>query len=192
MPRTTVSATDTELAKDSINIVNLIEFKSIGGSDVHLTDAPVDLAFNDGDGSDTYLSSRGVLGVSDIQEENEIKIETVNLTLSGIDTANVKLFLDFDYIDRRVLVRRAVIDSTYNIIGDPVLVFDGRLDQPRVLEDFQSKTATLSVSASSHWSDFEAQAGRHTNDTEQQVLNSGDTFFAKVTDTQKDVKWGRA
>lgn len=192
MPRTTVSATDTELAKDSINIVNLIEFKQIGGSDVHLTDAPVDLAFNDGDGSDTYLSSRGVLGVSDIQEENEIKIETVNLTLSGIDTANVKLFLDFDYIDRRVLVRRAILDNQYNIVGDPVLVFDGRLDQPRVLEDFQSKTATLSVSASSHWADFEAQAGRHTNDTEQQVLNSGDTFFAKVTDTQKDVKWGRA
>tara|TARA_Y100001938_G_C8084922_1_gene431367 strand:- start:1285 stop:1863 length:579 start_codon:yes stop_codon:yes gene_type:complete len=192
MPRTTVSATDTELAKDSINIVNLIEFKSIGGSDVHLTDAPVDLAFDDGDGSDTYLSSRGVLGVSDIQEENEIKIETVNLTLSGIDTANVKLFLDFDYIDRRVLVRRAILDNQYNIVGDPVLVFDGRLDQPRVLEDFQSKTATLSVSASSHWADFEAQAGRHTNDTEQQVIHTGDTFFAKVTDTQKDVKWGRA
>ena len=188
MSRGVTTTTATELATKNFNIVNLLEFKSIGGSDVHLTDAPADITFD----SDTYLSTRGMLGVSDITEENEIKIESVDITLSGVDTANVKLFLDFDYIDRRVLVRRAVIDNQYNIVGDPVLVFDGRLDQPRVLEDFQSKTATLSVSASSHWSDFEAQAGRHTNDTEQQVLNTGDTFFAKVTDTQKDVKWGRA
>lgn len=192
MPRTTVSATDTELAKDSINIVNLIEFKSIGGSDVHLTDAPVDLAFNDGDGSDTYLSSRGVLGVSDIQEENEIKIETVDISLSGVSTENVKLFLDYDYIDRRVLIRRAVIDDNYAIIGTPILVFDGRLDQPRLQEDFDSGSAILSVTATSHWMDFEAAEGRHTNDTEQQILFSGDNFFANASDTQKDVKWGRS
>ena len=188
MSRGVTTTTATELATKNFNIVNLLEFKSIGGSDVHLTDAPADITFD----SDTYLSTRGMLGVSDITEENEIKIESVDITLSGVDTANVKLFLDFDYIDRRVLIRRTVIDDKYAIIGSPILVFDGRLDQPRVQEDFKSGTAILSVTATSHWMDFEAAEGRHTNDTEQQLLFTGDNFFEKSTETQKDVKWGRS
>ena len=188
MSRVVTTTTATELATKNFNIVNLLEFKSIGGSDVHLTDAPADITFD----SDTYLSTRGMLGVSDITEENEIKIESVDITLSGVDTANVKLFLDFDYIDRRVLIRRTVIDDKYAIIGSPILVFDGRLDQPRLQEDFENRTATLSVTATSHWMDFEAAEGRHTNDTEQQLLFTGDNFFEKSTETQKDVKWGRS
>ena len=188
MARGVATATATELATKNFNIVTLLEFKAIGGSDVHITDAPADVTFD----SDTYLSSRGMLGVSDITEEQEIKIETVDITLSGVDTANVKLFLDFDYIDRRVLIRRAVTDSNYAIIGTPIIVFDGRLDQPRLVEDFENRTATLSVTATSHWMDFESAEGRHTNDTEQQVLFTGDNFFEKATETQKDVKWGRS
>ena len=190
MSRGVASATATELATKNFNIVNLLEFQGIASATdiVRLTDAPTDIVHS----SNTYTSTRGMLGVNDITEEDQLKIESVDINLSGVATENVKLFLDFNYIDRRVLIHRAVIDDKYTILGSPILVFDGRLDQPRVLENFQSKTATLSVSASSHCSDCEAQAGRHTNDPEQQVLHSGDTFFAKVTDTQKDVKWGRA
>ena len=192
MSRGVVSATTTELVKKNFNIINLLEFQGIGGTDTHLTDAPVDISFNDGSGADTYLCTRGMLGVSDITEENEIKIETVDISLSGVSTENVKLFLDYDYIDRRVLIRRAVIDHEYNIVGSPILVFDGRLDQPRLTEDFEGRSAILSVTATSHWMDFEAAEGRHTNDTEQQILFTGDNFFANASDTQKDVKWGRS
>lgn len=188
MSRGVASATATELATKSFNIVNLLEFQNIGGSNTYLTDAPADITYS----SNTYLSTRGMLGVSDITEENEIKIESVDISLSGVDTANVKLFLDYDYIDRRVLIHRTVIDDKYAIIGTPILVFDGRLDQPRLTEDFANRTATLAVTATSHWMDFEAAEGRHTNDTEQQTLFSGDNFFANSTDTQKDVKWGRS
>jgi hypothetical protein len=189
MAKTLNASTSTELAKDSFNIINLLEFQGIGGASerLYITDAPVDISYS----SNSYLSGRGMLGVSDIQEEEDLKIESVEITLSGVETANVKLFLDFDYIDRRVLIRRAIIGDDYNIIGDPILVFDGRLDQPKIIEDFKAGNATLGISATSHWADFEAIAGRHTNDSEHQVLHSGDTFFQKATETQKDVKWGR-
>ena len=59
-------------------------------------------------------------------------------------------------------------------------------------EDFKSGTAILSVTATSHWTDFEAQEGRHTNTTEQQTLFPNDNFFDKATEIQKDVKWGRS
>lgn len=187
MGRSIDSATQTELDKSSFNIVNLLEFQGIGGVNTYLTDAPVDLSYN----SNTYLSTKGMMGVSDIQEEEDVKIENVDITLSAVDASNVKLFLDYDYIDRRVLVHRTVLDASYSLVGSPILVFDGRLDQPRLVEDFKSRTATLSISATSHWADFQSVNGRHTNTTEQQVLHSGDTFFDKATETQKDVKWGK-
>tara|TARA_R110000796_G_scaffold163631_3_gene280599 strand:+ start:2911 stop:3477 length:567 start_codon:yes stop_codon:yes gene_type:complete len=187
MTRGIDSATQTELDKSAFNIINLLEFQGIGGSNTYITDAPVNLDYS----GNTYDSVRGMLGVSDIQEEENIKIENVDITLSGVDIENVKLFLDYDYIDRRVLIHRVVMNSSYAFVGSPILVFDGRLDQPRLVEDFEARTATLSVSASSHWSDFQSINGRHTNPTEHKVLYSGDTFFDKATETQKDVKWGK-
>ena len=55
MTRGVATATATELAKNSFKIVNLVEFQGIGGTDTHLTDAPGDIAIDDGNGSDTYL-----------------------------------------------------------------------------------------------------------------------------------------
>ena len=174
MSRGIDSSTQTELDTKSFNIINLMEFYDIGGTNTYLTDAPVDITYN----SNTYTSLGQLLNMSDIQEEEDLKIESIDITLSAIDTDIVKLFLDYDYIDRRVVVRRAVMADDYSLIGTAILVFDGRLDQPRVAEDFAARKATLAVSASSHWSDFEAIGGRHTNDTEHQILYPGDDFFA--------------
>lgn len=187
MSRGIDSATQTELDTKSFNIINMLEFQDIGGSNTYITDAPVDMSYS----GNTYESLGQMLGVTDIQEEEDLKIETIDITLSAIDTEIVKLFLDYDYIDRRVLVHRAVITDGYSIVGTPILVFDGRLDQPRLLEDFEARTATLGVSATSHWSDFSALGGRHTNNTEHQILYPGDDFFAPTAETQKDVKWGK-
>ena len=187
MARGIDSSTQTELDKSSFNIVNLLEFQDIGGGNTYLTDGPINMSY----GGNTYESLGQLLGVTDIQEEEELKIESIDITLSAIDVEIVKLFLDYDYIDRRVLVHRAVITSEYSIVGSPILVFDGRLDQPRLIEDFAERTATLAVSATSHWADFSALGGRHTNDTEHKILYPGDDFFAPTAETQKDVKWGK-
>lgn len=181
------ASTQTELDKSGFNIVNLMEFQNIGGTTTYVTDAPFEVDYN----SNTYAGLGQLLGMGDITEEEDLKIESIDITLSALDTSIVKLFLDYDYIDRRVIVYRAVLGEDYQIAGNPILVFDGRLDQPRLAEDFASRTATLAVSATSHWADFEAQNGRHTNDSEQQALYSGDTFFSTSKDTQKDVKWGK-
>ena len=187
MSRGLDSASRSELNKKHFSIVNLIQFLDIGPTPVYLTDAAADLTW---DGK-TFQSMGQLLGVSDISEEQDLKIESIDISLSGIDNSVVKLFLDFDYIDRRVVVHRAVVGSNYQPVGTPALVFDGRLDQPRLVDDWQSGTATLGVTASSHWSDYDSTGGRHTNYTEHQVLFPGDTFFAMATETQKDVKWGK-
>jgi len=187
MSRNIDAATAAELAKSTFTIINIIEFQGIGGTNTYLTDGPVDFPYN----GNTYVSTRGLMGITDIREEEDIRIENVDISLSGVASENVSLFLDYDYIDRRVLIHRAIIGSDYAVIGAPVLVFDGRLDQPRLTEDFESRTAVLTISASSHWSDFVATNGRHSNNSEQKVLYPSDDFFSFATDTQKDIKWGK-
>lgn len=186
--KTINSATQAELDKNNFNIVTLLAFYDIGGTNTFFTDGAIDIAYD----GNTYVATRGVMGIGDITEDEDLKIEQMEIVLTGIESENVKLFLDYDYIDRRVVVYRAVIGMDNIIIGDPILVFDGRLDQPRVSEDWKARKADLAVTASSHWSNFEASSGRHTNNTEQQVLYPGDTFFEFTADTQKDVKWGKA
>lgn len=186
--KTIDTATQAELDKQNYYIASLVSFYGIGGTDTFLTDAPQDISYS----GNTYLCARGLLGISAIQEDEDLKIEQVEIVLTGIDSENVKLFLDYDYIDRRVTIHRAVITDAATIVGSPVLIFDGRLDQPRVTEDWSSRKADVGVSAASHWSNFEESSGRHTNDTEQQVLFTGDVFFDKAADTQKDIKWGKA
>lgn len=144
--KTIDSATQAELNKNNFNIVSLISFYNIGGSDTFLTDGAVDITYN----SVTYLSTKGFLGMSAIQEDEDLKIENIDITLSAVDSSNVKLFLDYDYIDRRVTIHRAIISDAHTVIGQPILVFDGRIDQPRVKEDWSSRKAEVAVSASSH------------------------------------------
>tara|TARA_Y100000114_G_scaffold39830_1_gene35452 strand:+ start:817 stop:1380 length:564 start_codon:yes stop_codon:yes gene_type:complete len=175
----------SKLASRRFNIVNLVDFAV--GSNNYVTDAAVDISF----GGNTYTSAGGALSISEIQEENNVRIEEITITISALKTSSVKLFLDNDYIDRQVIVRKAILDGNHTIVGDTVIVFDGRLDQPTVQEDFTNGSATVQVKASSHWSDFQSTNGRHTNDSEQQALHTGDTFFEKAAEVNKDVKWGR-
>ncbi len=188
MARALDPATLAKVTDQSYNIVNLVEFYVIPGDPTYLTDSPYQIN-NDGK---TYSSTRGMMGVADITEEDQLNIEKVDISISAVKSENVKMFLDYDYIDRKVVIYRALIDDRNQIIGEPFLVFDGRLDQPTVVEDFASRTASLRVTASSHWLDFDSTNGRHTNDTEQQVLFPGDKFFEFASQTQKDLRWGKA
>ena len=179
-----------KLATNNYSIVNLIEFHiddGVGNPVTYFTDYLLDIDW----GGNTYVATRGAMGVSDITEEQQFSIQQVTVSLSGVPVENVKLFLDYDYIDRQIIIYRAIIDEDHSIIGSPFLVFDGRLDQPIVRDDYEARTAVLSVTASSHWVDFDSMNGRHTNDSEQQILYPGDTFFISATETQKNIKWGR-
>ena len=79
MSRGVASATATELATKNFNIVNLLEFQGIASATdiVRLTDAPTDIVHS----SNTYTSTRGMLGVNDITEEDQLKIESVDINL---------------------------------------------------------------------------------------------------------------
>jgi len=143
------------------------------------------------DGND-YIGVGHFLGFSDIVESVEVMISTVNLSLSGVDGSMISRFLNKEYIDRTVKIYTAFLDSSQDLIADPVLIFEGRMDSTTISDNPIKGEASMSVSATNTWVDFTRQTGRHTNHEEQQIFFDGDKGFEYASEIVKDVIWGKA
>lgn len=182
------STAKAESLKSFNTIATLVEVLVDPSNPTYLTD----FARNISHDSKTWLSAQGLLSVSAITENNSNGIEQVSLSLSGVPDTFVKLFLDFAYIDRSLKVHKVFLDADGAVTGNSMLIFDGRIDKPVIKHDFDGRTASIGITASSHWANFERKAGRFTNDAHQQSYFSGDDCFQYAIDYEKEITWGQA
>ena len=186
MDRSSTSAFQTEVAKLQNRPAHLVEV-IFDDETVYMTDYYKPITY----GGNSYLAVGNFMGFSDIEEAAEVIVSNVTLALGGIAQAWISRVLTKDYIDRVVKIYTAFMDSSETLIVDPVLIFEGRMDQPTINEDPDSGTSTVSVRATNAWVDFTRKTGRHTNHEEQQVHFSGDKGFEFASEIVKDVIWGR-
>lgn len=184
MGRTVNASTITALESDNFRMAHLVKIEFT--SPILFTDYFHDIV----DGSDTYQATGHPLAMASPKETRELRVNTISLTVSAVDQAYVSIFLSSDWINRRVLVQKAVIDTSGSIIGDAIVVFDGLLSQFQINED--DKTSSLTMNVASHWADFERKAGRLTNNNSQQYWFSGDLGMEYAANSVKDIKWGRS
>ena len=173
----------TEIAKKQLRMVHFLE----------LYFATVERACTWGRhltwGGNTYLATGSLLSLPDIDESVEMRSNSASIVLSGVDQASIAIALTENFIDKRVVIRRGFIDPADQLIIDPVIKFDGRIDSWGLAEDADDGTSTITWLAASHWVDFERTAGRTTNDKEHQVIFPGDKFMEFAAETI-DLKWG--
>ena len=183
MARSLGAATITALASDSFNLATLIKLDF--PSPLRFTDWDRDLAAL----SVTWTSSSHLLEVADVSESADLKVGSLNITLSGVEQSYISVFLNNDYIDVPVDIYRAVIDSSDAVVGTPILVYSGLITN-FTIEDTETESR-VTVETASHWKDFEKKNGRQTNHNTQQLYFSGDEGFEYAASTIKDLKWGR-
>ena len=183
MTRLIDSATIAELAKDDFNLATLIRFDF--SSVVYLTDWDRDISAL----SATWNSSPHFLGVGDVKETSDLRVNTVDITLSGVEQSYVSLFLSQNYIDVPARIYRAVLDDNDVVIGSPILVFNGVITNYDIQDSKSESTVTVQIA--SHWKDFEKENGRKTNDNSQKIYFPNDEGFEFAAKTIKDLKWGR-
>ncbi len=161
---------------------------------VHMDD--VTLYMNDGYKTITYAGNDylGVghfMGFSDIEEASEVVVSSITLSLSGIDQSMISLLLSHEYIDRIVKIYTAFLDvNTQILVIDPVLIFEGHMDNPTISEDPDGGKSVVSVSATNAWVDFNRKTGRHANNEEQQALYPGDRGFEFAAQNVQNLVWG--
>jgi len=184
MSRSVHASVITELAKDSVKLCHMIEIHL--SSTTYITDSGQDIVY----GGNTYLASSHFLDVSTIKEDSEVRVGTSKVRLSGVEQSFISALLSSSYISKQLIVYRAYLDDNSAVIGTPVLIHDGRISEFDIIDTPESSVVELGVS--SHWSDFEKKAGRHTNSNSQSLFFTGDKGFDFAANIVKDLKWGRA
>jgi len=177
----------TELAKSAKQMCHLVQV-IFDDEAFYLTDAYKNITYD----GDEYIAEGHLLEFSDIDELTELQVSEVTLSLSGVDQQFVSAFLSHRYIDRTVKIYKALLDSSDALISDPILIFDGRMDKPRIRDNPDDGKSIVAVSATNHWVDFERKGGRRTNHEEQQLHFPGDMGFEFASEIITDIKWGRA
>jgi len=145
----------------------------------------------------------GTLGeISTISEDSTIEAKSVVFSLSGIPADLVSEVLWETRILRRAQAYFALWDDTGNLIANPVLSYQGKMDQPSISDDGQ--TCSISISTENVLVDLNRPCyRRYTNDDQQIDLaatltrlglpaNTVDTGFRWVAGLQEQITfWGR-
>lgn len=188
MPRGIDSATIAELAKDSFNLATLVKLNF--STPLKLTDWGRNVEAL----SQTWTSSSHILSIDSPVETQELRVNTLNISVSGVEQSFSSIFLADNpgvstYMDVEVEVYRACMDDSDAVIGVPILVFKGLITGFDINDSLDS--STLNIECASHWKDFEKQNGRRTNTNSQKVHFAGDIGFDWAALTIADLRWGK-
>lgn len=184
MPRGLNSTTKNELAEDDIRFATCL-YMDVGASGVYITDYHHNVVV----GNDTYTASSHFLSVGAPKESRDLRVNSVTLTLSGVDQTYITLFLTNNNVNKQVKFLKVLLNDTGQIVGNAITAFDGRITRFEIRES--KNTSEVSIEVASHWADFEKKAGRLTNTNSQQRFFPSDLGFAFAANTVRDLRWGR-
>jgi hypothetical protein len=189
MDRNASGSVIAELEASKNQPIHLVEFvfDAGDGGSVYLTDAYRDIIWN----GNNYLRTGHFLGISEIEESLELNINTVSISLSGVEQSWIAAFLSRNYIDRQVKVHLAFLNTVEGVITSPILIFDGRMDGPVINDNPNDGTCEIVVSVASQFIDFNRVSGRLTNHEDQQIYFPGDKGFEFASEMVKEIVWGR-
>lgn len=183
MTRAINAATITALQSDAFNMAHLIQL------DFSVVIRLTDWGRNIPALASTFLSSPNLVGIGDSSESTDLRINSIDLVMSGVEQTFIALFLNNNYMDVRARIYKAVLDSSDAIVGAPFLVFDGRISSYSIRDN--DSTSQISIELSSHWRDFDLSKGRRTNRNSQQYYFPSDKGLDFSGVIVKSLKWGR-
>lgn len=182
----------------------------IGNSDLHsfhlltfyfsspfrLTDHAHDINYNFGSGTETFLSTGRLASSQNVEETLKIANPTIDITLTGANEADVSLALTENFNNKRVVIRRGFFDSSgntsdSNIISDPFILFDGRIDSYTINDNPSTGESTVTWRIASHWADWDKLNGRKCNNQNAKLYFPNEEGFSHCYDQIGDKVWGR-
>ena len=153
---------------------------------IYFTDAGYDIAY----GGVTYQANGLLLGMDSPKFTTELRVGEISVSFGAADQSVLALLLNNSQINRYVTVYRAIIDSSMQVIPDPILLHSWLITNVAVTSD--RGDAEVSVSMASEWADFEAPRGRRSTDASQRRFYPNDRGFEFSTQVKKEIKWGGA
>lgn len=145
-----------------------------------------DLSWN----SYTWTGVGSLASISSVTETADTSAQGITVSLSGIPSSLVSLFLGDVRQGSAGKVYLGFTDSSGDVISSPYMLFEGRLDVPAMEESAES--AVISITYESRLIDLERpRESRYTNEDQQREF-AGDLGFEFVPSLQDiSINWGR-
>jgi len=182
MSRTATAATLTESTSEAPRAVLFAELDYPSGF-VRVNSSDRAIVFS----SNTYKGVGELGAVSSIGEASELQASGLELSLTGIDTANIAHAFE-NAQGRAGKVWLGFLDTNYALVADPALMFSGRIDSVSVE---LGQVGTVRVALENRIVAWERpKVRRYTNEDQQQRF-TGDLFLEFVAQTvNKELLWG--
>jgi hypothetical protein len=192
MTRSIVSSAQTKLASRSLFVADLIELQL--STTLYYTTTNANIQFDSesapDSGTNTYTAQGQFLSYGNINETSDLRISSLDLTFTAVDTTTLAQLTNNDYIDKRIVIYRAILENDYSFTPSEVfMIFDGRISGYNVRET--NDNATVTIQAASQFADFERLNGRRTNPASQNVHFPNDRGMDFSPEIVQDLKWGR-
>lgn len=182
----------TKLSNKQVFVADLIELHF--ATALYFTTTNIDLAYDSPTAPDaginTYLAQGLFLNYGDIIESSDVRVNTLELQFTAVDPTMVAVLLNNDYIDKRVVLYRCVLQDDYSFTSNDVYtIFDGRITGWNIREE--NKTANVTLAVASQFADFNRTNGRRTNPASQNLHFPSDRGMDFSPQIVKDIRWGR-
>lgn len=133
-------------------------------------------------------SGIGILGqVGAVKEQNTTSPTQLNLTLAGLDTSMLSIFLNENCVGKFVSMRVAALDDDFNVL-DSDLVFKGKIRDTAVLA---GKNSAINVTVSNIFEEWANGKSWRYTDESQRKKNNDDRIFRYVSQmSDRSIYWG--
>jgi hypothetical protein len=121
----------------------------------------------------------GWLGkISNVPQTTKVQAQNVTLSLSGIPSELLSDAIGQVRITGTAQIYVGFLDSSGNLIPDPLLIFSGALDVPTLNDS--GETSTISITCENTLLSLQQAPSRMFDDADQQIYQPGDLGFSFV------------
>lgn len=137
--------------------------------------------------ANTY-SGFGTIGtIGNISENINLDPEKCSITISGIDQTTLGTLVNNDHLGRSIIIRYALLDDNNAIIGEPIVHFDGKMNE---LELTYGETSSVDIEAADQLADWDRIYPGRLTDEDQQILYPGDRSLSWLPRlAKKEIIW---
>jgi len=172
-------AMDDEVRKVGGEVISpfLLFEANLDSGDLNFWTGVGDLVWN----STTYSGSGDAIRLQPAEETQDLRATGAQCIIAGISSAILAAVLAEPFQQRPCRIRMGALDRSNDppsVIVDPLLMFDGRLDQMNWTDE--GDTATIVVTAESRLIDLENPRERRLTPEDQKQLYPGDTSLDRV------------
>ncbi len=183
MSRGLTAGIQTEIAKRIVTVAIFAEIEFISGT-TRVWSGVGDKVL----GGNTFIGVGDLGSISSVEETDDVKASSVELTLSGIPSAILSAAIGDSRQGKTATIWLAFLDSSLAIISDEVILFRGRTDVPTIMEG--GETSSMSMRVENHLLDLKRASNHRYTQEEQQETYPADIFFEFVPSLQeKTILW---